>query len=143
MTTPEPLSAAEQLAATLAASLPKTGAKGWAWKAAPETPANVTRKRFGAVWRTSLEPAPNGRLATHLNLDLYGAKALPGEATERELDDMLDAVLLVLQKVPNLKFAKADRATFAEVFAGWQVQVTINHNNYYAEEVRRGTEVTP
>jgi hypothetical protein len=129
----EALSAAEQLAETLRTALLKTK---WTWKAAPEVPANVTRKRFGAVWRTKIEPAAQGRLDTHLTLDLYGAKAAPGEATERELDDMLDAVLLVIQGVPGLRFLSADRATFAEAFAGYQVQVSINHNNYYAERIR-------
>ncbi|QCG78272.1 tail terminator [Arthrobacter phage Idaho] len=128
------LSAAEQLRDKLQAAL---DAKKWKWVAAPEEPANVNRQRFGAVWRTRLAAASNGRLDTELVINIYGAKAAPGEATERELDDALDQVLLVLQAQPGIKFQEATRVVFKEVFAGWDVRFSVNHNNFYAEQVRK------
>lgn len=138
MTALPSLSAAEQLRDHLVAEL---GTK-WTWTACPDTPANVTRgKRWGAVWRTHLEPS-GGRLATALTLQVYAAKAAVSEATEHELDDVLDAVMLALQKVPGLRFQKATRVVFAEAFAGWEIETTKEHNNYYAETVRREGEAS-
>jgi hypothetical protein len=129
-------SAAEQLRDRFQAALP-----GWTWKAAPEPPSNVTRKRYGVIWRTGLGPGPRGgRLVTKLQVNIYAART-SGEALERDLDDALDEVLLEVQRTPNIKFTGADRVTFQDTFPGWEITLENEHNNYYAAAARQ--EVTP
>lgn len=132
-TTPDALSAAEQLRDQLALSM----GKSWIWKAAPEPPSNVTRKRYGVIWRTGLGKTEKGnRLVTRLQVNVYAMKT-SGEAVERELDDSLDAVMLALQQVQEVRFQEANRVTFAETFPGWEILLEIEHNNYYAAAVRQ------
>lgn len=129
----ESLSAAEQLRDKLQLAL----GKSWLWKAAPEPPANVTRKRYAVVWRTGLGPSPRGsRLVTRLQINVYASKTA-GEALERELDDSLDKVLLALQRIQDVKVGECERVTFAETFPGWEIKLEIEHNNYYAAAVRQ------
>jgi hypothetical protein len=132
--TPDALSAAEQLRDQLVASMDR---KSWTWKAAPEPPANVTRKRYGVIWRTGIgKGSRGGRLVTKLQVNIYAAKSA-GEALERELDDSLDQVMLAVQRITDVTFQEANRVTFAETFPGWEVLLEIEHNNYYAEAIRQ------
>ncbi|AYN57557.1 tail terminator [Arthrobacter phage Corgi] len=128
----EALSAAEQLRDKFQAAL-----TNWTWKAAPEPPGNVTRKRYGVIWRTGLgKGSRDGRLVTKMQINIYAARTA-GEALERELDDALDDVLLELQRISDVRFQEATRVTFAETFPGWEVLLEIEHNNYYAAAVRQ------
>lgn len=101
----------------------------------PYAPSEV-RGPVIAVWRTDLSPSPNGpNLLRHsLTINAYGRKSLE-EGAEAELDNLLDDVMLSLQRVPGVTFDGASRTVFAEVFQGWEIKCYAESKNVYKSQI--------
>lgn len=120
----------QTLAAQLIADYP--GHKVYAYPYAPaEIRANVI-----AVWRTDMAPHPTSpKLLRHsLTINAYG-KATLEERAEAELDDLLDDIMLSLQRIDGVTFTSAERTVYADNFQGWTVKVTADSPNVYAATI--------
>jgi hypothetical protein len=106
--------------------------KVYAYPYAPkEIRANVI-----AVWRTDVGPHPTaaGLLRHSLVINAYAGATIE-ERAEAELDDLLDDVLLSLQRVDGVTFDTAERSVFAESFQGWTVKCHCDSPNVYKSQV--------
>jgi len=124
MTTPR-----QSVAAQLAADHPDH--KVYPYPYAPsEVRANVI-----AVWRTDLTPHPSSpKLLRHvLTIHAYG-KATIEERAEAELDDLLDDIMLSLQRT-GVEFVSAERTVYAESFQGWTIKFNFDSANVYAATI--------
>ena len=101
----------------------------------PYAPSEV-RANVIAVWRTDVNPHPNSAnyLRHSLTINAYGAATLE-ERAEAELDDLLDDILLSLQRVDGVTFTSAERTVYAESFQGWTVKATADSPNVYKSTV--------
>jgi hypothetical protein len=125
MTTPR-----TQLAAQFIADHPAH--KVYAFPYAPtEVRANVI-----AVWRTDLGPHPEaaGKLRHSLVINAYAGASIE-EAAEAELDDLLDDVMLSLQRIEGVTFGSAERAVFDGKFQGWTVKCHADSSNVYKSTI--------
>ena len=116
---------ADQLAADHA------GHKVYAYPYAPtEVRANVI-----AVWRTDLAPHPTtpNLLRHSLTIQAYAGASVE-ERAEAALDDLLDDIMLSLQRL-GVEFTSAERAVFAESFQGWTVKCAFDSENVYRQTV--------
>jgi hypothetical protein len=107
------------------------GHKVYAYPYAPtEVRANVI-----AVWRTDLAPHPASpnKLRHSLTIAAYG-KATLEERAEAELDDLLDDIMLSLQRL-GVEFTSAERTVFAESFQGWTVKCAFDSENVYRQTI--------
>jgi hypothetical protein len=100
----------------------------------PYAPAEV-RANVIAVWRTDLAPHPTSpKLLRHvLTINAYG-KATIEERAEAELDDLLDDIMLSLQRT-GVEFVSAERTVYAESFQGWTVKCNFDSANVYAATI--------
>lgn len=100
------------------------------------SPTGDLRKCAIAVYRTDLgdHPSTPGALRHSVTIDAYGTKTL-GEAAEDELDDLLDDILLSLQRIDGLYGIEAKRSVFKESFHGWTITCTADSPNVYKTAV--------
>jgi hypothetical protein len=100
----------------------------------PYAPKEV-RSPVVAVWRTDLGPHPTtpNKLRHALTLNCYGAATLE-EAAEAELDDLLDAVLLSLQRL-GVEFVSAEHTVYADAFQGWTIKCNFDSENVYKQTI--------
>lgn len=101
----------------------------------PYAPTEV-RANVIAVWRTDMAQHPTSpKLLRHsLTINAYG-KATLEERAEAELDDLLDDIMLSLQRIEGVTFTSAERTVYADNFQGWTVKVTADSPNVYTETV--------
>lgn len=134
MTTPR-----EDLAAQLAADNPD-----WTVLAYQFQPANVSPgKPIVTVWRGELAPGDSALTLNHkLTVFAFGSRTAGAEA-EAEMDDILDGVLLSLERLSGWKFESARRGVFYEgTLSGWHIEASALSKNVYREVVmteERGT----
>jgi hypothetical protein len=100
-----------------------------------EWPADLTevRKPTAVVYRTTLAPAI-GSLVHEVKVQMYGTKAI-GAGSEDELDNLLDAVMLSMQKLAGVTVKEAVRKTFSDVFQGWELDVVWHSSDIYKAQV--------
>ena len=91
------------------------------------------RRPAAVVYRTTLAPAPGG-LSHEITLELYGTKT-EGPDAEAELDDLLDAAMLSLQRLGPVAVKKAERTTFGGVFQGWAFELSWTSSDIYKAQV--------
>lgn len=107
----------------------------------PDAPKNVQAgKPVVSVWRSEMTGHPQTELALEheLTINLYGAKTA-GAPAEAELDNLLDAVCLSLQRLGLVRFKRATRETFANgSIAGWQITAACISKNQYKSTVLTG-----
>jgi hypothetical protein len=101
----------------------------------PYAPTEI-RANVIAVWRTDLSPHPEaaGKLRHALVINAYAGATIE-ERAEAELDDLLDDVMLSLQRIEGVTFDSAERAVFADQFQGWTVKCHADSANVYKTQV--------
>jgi hypothetical protein len=121
----------QQLAAQIRADNPE-----WIVKDFPDEPSQVRKgKPFVSIWRTSIVPAERQHLDHELTLHVYGSKVADA-AAENELDNILDGVLLSVERYAGARFVRADRRNFVnDSFAGFVVTVNTYSPNVYRAAV--------
>ena len=99
------------------------------------SPTSDLRKPAIAVYRTEVtdHPTAPNQLRHSMAIDAYGKKSM-GEGVEDELDDLLDDIMLSLQRL-GVEFTSAERAVFAESFQGWTVKCAFDSENVYRQTV--------
>lgn len=118
----------QTLAAALEADHPK-------WVVLPYLiqPQNVTLgKPLVCVFREQVNPGANVTHLTHkLSVIAYGARTA-GDKAEDELDDLLDGVLLTVERLKGWNYTEASRDEFFEgTFTGWRIGVSMTSPNVY------------
>lgn len=103
----------------------------------PDVPKQIAKGRpVVSVWRSELVPASNRtNLAHEITINGYGAKTV-GAGAEDELDDLLDDLLLSLERFPGFILTRAARQSFAnDSIAGWQITGTVLSANVYRSTI--------
>ena len=106
----------------------------------PYFPAQVGERNVIAVWRTDIAPSPDSPNLLRHSLQL---QAMVGPALEEKAeaagDDLLDAVLLSLQRVPGVGGVSAERTVFGDeergTFQGWLIKCHADSPNVYKSTV--------
>ena len=123
----------EFLAEHLAADHP-----GWDVRAYPSKPARLGKGEVMiSVWRSDIRPSPTVLGLEHeLTLHVYGPKATYSAAAEAELDDLIDEVLLSIERFKGAHFNSAARRNFEDdSFTGFEVNVTMISGNHYRAKI--------
>ena len=109
----------------------------------PFTPKNVNvGKPVLSVWRDDVAPGDTAANLGHgLTVHAYGSKTA-GAAAEDELDDLLDAVWLSIERLRVLghgyRITSATRALFAnDTVAGWVIKIACTSPNVYRETIKK------
>lgn len=108
----------------------------WLVKAYPWVPKQVAKdKPAVAVWRSTLEPGDNKLEIRHdLVVNLYTSRTAE-EAAEQEAEDLLDELLLSLQRLGLVAWSKAERMIFDNVITGWQITCHLGSTDIYRQAV--------
>jgi hypothetical protein len=90
-----------------------------------------------SVWRSELRPQTGVLGLEHeLTLHVYGPKATYSAETEAELDDLIDEVLLSIERYKGAHFNSAARRNFGEEsFTGFEVNVSMISGNHYRAKI--------
>lgn len=121
---------------TIAAQV-KADHPDWKVFSYPHKPSNVeTGHPVVCVFRTEVLPASKPQWITHaVTVQAFGAKTML-EAAEDEMDNLLDGVLLSLERVKGYTMQSAKRATFYEgSLSGWEIEATATSANVYRDTV--------
>jgi hypothetical protein len=126
--------ARQQLAAQIATDQPD-----WLVQPFPYVPRQVAKGVPAvSVWRTELER--QGLVLVHrLTVNLYCSKTAD-EAAETEAEDLLDELLMSIQRLGPASWSKAERMTFDKVLSGWQVTAELRSADQYQQTVRAERE---
>jgi hypothetical protein len=121
----------QQLAAQIQADNPE-----WIVRDYPSEPKQVRKgKPYVSIWRASIVPAARQHLDHELTLHVYGSK-VEDAAAENELDNILDGVLLSIERYEGARFIRADRRNLVnETFAGFVITVNTYSPNVYRAAV--------
>lgn len=122
----------EELTAQLEADNP-----GWTVLPYQYQPANVSLGNpFVTVFRGELNPGDRALTLNHkLTIFAFGARTSGAEA-EAEMDDILDGVLLSLERLNGYKFDSARRGVFYEgTLSGWHIEASAVSKNVYRDVV--------
>lgn len=80
------------------------------------------------------EVVPNGKpqwLDHKLTVFAFGSRT-EGEKAEAEMDDILDAVCLSIERLPGYTLDSAKRAVFYnDTMSGWHIEVSMTSHNVY------------
>lgn len=117
----------ESIAAQLRTDLTTWDVVEWPWE-----PAEI-RKPTAVVYRTEMSPVTGG-LQHDLEMQVYGLKSI-GPESEAELDTLLDAVMLSLQRLAGVAVKSAKRKTFGAAFQGWELDLTWTSSDIYKAQV--------
>lgn len=94
-------------------------------------PEGTPTKPWVSVYRESVANAPQlAALTESLKVLVITPKANT-DIAETELEDALDAVLTTVQAIPGVQWSSAERATFADKFIGYEIDLTANTENPY------------
>lgn len=118
----------KQIAARIAADHAGIDVYSFPWQ-----PAELRRPAV-TVWRDELVQG-KGTLEQSISISLYGVRGTPGAASEDELDDLLDDVLISLRRLETVALVKAERKVLADVFQGWEIACTWTSQDYYKTAV--------
>lgn len=80
-------------------------------------------------------------LLHRLTINLYCSKTKDSEA-EAEAEDLLDELLLSIQRLGLASWSKAERTVFDKVLSGWQVTVALRSADIYKATVIQERELT-
>lgn len=121
----------QQLAAQIAADNPE-----WIVKDYPDEPSQVRKgKPVVSIWRASIVPAARQHLDHELTLHVYGSK-VQDAAAENELDNILDGILLSIERYEGARFMRAERRNLVnDSFAGFVITVNTYSPNVYRAAV--------
>jgi len=89
-----------------------------------------------AVYRTEMADHPDApnQLRHSIAIDAYGQKT-QGEGVEDELDDLLDDIMLSLQRVEGVYDITAKRSVFKDSFQGWAITCSADSANVYKSTI--------
>lgn len=106
----------------------------WVVQPFPWVPKQVAKGSPAvSVWRTDLER--QGLALVHrLTVNLYCARTADA-AAEAEAEDLLDELLLSIQRLDAASWAKAERMVFDKVLSGWQVTAELRSPDIYRSEI--------
>lgn len=110
---------------------------GWDVRDYPAEPKQVRAgKPFVSIWRSDVAPAERRQFLSHeLTLHVYGSKVVD-EAAENELDNILDGVMLSIERYAGCIFGRASRRNFGnDSFAGFEITVSVLSENVYRAAV--------
>ena len=121
----------QQLAAQIRADNPE-----WIVKDYPDEPSQVRKgKPVVSIWRASVVPAARQHLDHELTLHVYGSKVVDA-AAETELDNILDGILLSIERYEGARFIRAERRNLVDgAFAGFVITVNTYSTNVYRAAV--------
>jgi hypothetical protein len=121
----------QQLAAQIKADNPE-----WIVRDYPDEPKQVRQgKPYVSVWRSEITPAQRQHIDHELTLHVYGSK-VQDAAAENELDEILDGVMLSIERYEGCRFTRASRRNFSnDAFAGFEIVVAVYSKNVYREAV--------
>jgi hypothetical protein len=121
----------QQLAAQI-----RTDNPTWIVKEYPDEPSQVRKgKPVVSIWRGSIVPAARQHLDHELTLHVYGSKVVDA-AAENELDEILDAIMLSIERYEGARFVRAERRNLGDgAFAGFVITVNTYSKNVYREAV--------
>lgn len=118
-----------QLAAQIATDHP-----AWVVQPFPYVPKQVRKGTpVVSVWRTDLE-RQGLELVHRVTVNLYCSKTKDAEA-EAEAEDLLDELLLSIQRLGLASWSKAERTVFDKVLSGWQITGQLRSNDIYKAAV--------
>lgn len=101
----------------------------------PATPPGELRKPRAVVWRTDLEPGDKTQQLKHgVTVQVYARASVDARA-EDELDNLLDGLMLSIQRLDGVNFIKAERVILADSYAGWEVTLSGISTNVYLTHV--------
>ena len=100
------------------------------------SPTSDLRKPAIAVYRTEVadHPTAPNQLRHSVAIDAYGKKSM-GEGVEDELDDLLDDIMLSLQRIEGVYDITAKRSVFKDSFQGWAITCSADSANVYKSTV--------
>ena len=103
------------------------------WLYAPST---HLRRPAIAVYRTEVTDHPTDpkQIRHAITIDAYVSKT-QGEAVEDSADDLLDDIMLSLQRIEGVYGITAKRTVFKESFHGWAITCTADSPNVYKQTV--------
>jgi hypothetical protein len=121
----------QQLAAQIQTDNPT-----WIVKDYPDEPSQVRKgKPVVSIWRASIVPAARQHLDHELTLHVYGSK-VQDAAAENELDNILDGILLSIERYEGARFIRAERRNLVDgAFAGFVITVNTYSPNVYRAAV--------
>jgi hypothetical protein len=128
----------QQLAAQVAADNSE-----WIVKPYPFEPKQVRAgKPVVSIWRGEISPASSRTMITHeLTLHVYGSK-VADEGAENELDNILDQIMLSIERYKGCAWSSAKRRNFVnDTFAGFEITATVTSANVYRSTIKE--EETP
>lgn len=124
-----------QLAAQIVSDHP-----AWVVQPCPWVPKQVAKGRPAvSVWRTDLE-RDGLELVHRLTINLYCARTADA-AAETEAEDLLDELLLSIQRLGLASWAKAERMVFDKVLSGWQITGQVRSTDPYRQTVITEREI--
>lgn len=106
----------------------------WVVQPCPWVPKQVAQgKPAVSVWRTDLER--QGLALVHrLTVNLYCARTADA-AAEAEAEDLLDELLLSIQRLDAATWTKAERMVFDKVLSGWQITAELRSADIYRQTI--------
>ena len=110
----------------------------WDVRPYPAEPKQLGKGKYMlSIWRSDLAPTPGVLGLNHeLTVNVYGPKATFSAETEAELDDLIDEVLLSIERLSGANFTSAKRTNFADdSFTGFEVNVTMISGNHYRKTI--------
>lgn len=105
----------------------------------PFTPSNVQLgSPVVSVWRSGVDPGASTLHLSHgVQIFVYGARTASTKA-EDEMDELLDGVLLSIERLGGWRFTSAKRGLFFEdTLAGWLIEATAESTNVYKQQILR------
>ena len=109
-------------------------------RAFPYFPSEVRGEAVISVWRTDVGTSPDSpNLLRHsLQIQVYAGATLE-EKAEATLDELLDAVLLSLQRLTSIGGVTSERVVFGDEssgqFTGWKILCYADSANVYKQTV--------
>lgn len=103
----------------------------------PYTPANVeVGHPVVSVFRDGVDPGSTVMTLGHsVQIYAYGAR-VSGAKAEEDLDDLLDAVCLSVERLKGWKFTGAKRSLFkGDTLAGWEITAAMESPNVYRQTI--------
>jgi hypothetical protein len=113
---------------------------GWDVRDWPAEPQRLGKGEYMvSIWRSDLRPTPGVLGIEHeLTVHVYGPKATYSAATETELDELIDQVLLSVERLEGAHWTSAKRQNFSEdTFTGFEVLVTMISGNHYRKKIKQ------
>jgi hypothetical protein len=88
------------------------------------------------VMRESIDPGPQANSLAHgITIHAYTVHSIPDAKAEDAADDLLDQVLMSLQRLDVLTKVTAKRVVLADKFQGWTITAEWLSNDIYKTQV--------